>query len=881
MKPEEIHIQILFQYAQPEIMKKTILYEENHGTQGKFYGAAGTDKDGISQDFYLRYARSVRQERSIDELIQYYRELQNWFESVNGRSIFDLPASYAQKVLSFRNMEPLCRQEEALNWRMQSLAIGQDIFICAGLAKEDVKRNFKRKKFYWPAVVGTDSAELDHLLQQGLAENHFHLNGSTQIFPLAWGFLMNHPEEIRKYFSDQKFAENLNKMELWGEMDIPSSWTDRIYDAAWLRLTLFNYIVNPAQRQQDIQTLAGFAGQLNKKSYLYNNIQLLRFVYGEKFKQIDGQEKCLDYAICREILDAEDGSYRFLQGERGFLYNGFYRIFTGEFGRTERNYFYLYLLIKLRFREELIQLNQRKGFRNFSDYQDRKGHLWSRMKEYQAEAYRLSVRSATEEYVRSLELRVGPGETSKENVAYINRLDKNINFQIVCKNEDEKKFCEDKGYFYVIHFIKSQEKLLDAATDSFKIMPKNQKVRRKVEKQAKALAKAFSSSSYICERIRGIDAASHEIGCRPEIFATAFRFLRQCIMPKEQGSQIDRYWPTIGRTYHAGEDFLDITDGLRAIDEAICFLDLDRGDRLGHALALGFDPKTYYQRTEQCVLVPAQDVLDNLIWVFYRSMGWGVPVPIELHVWMKDYITKLLMQIYGVASEADMRAYYESWSLRGDDPELYRGIGAEDSETVEIIERKVQNWKCSWNYYDPCRLSTHLWGCADVEVYRKKPEVIRLLYAYHYGKEQRLKGQREERFEPHKDYAELLYKLQNCMMEKLMIKGISIECNLSSNYLIGLFRRYDEHPILRFNNYGLNFDKYKKENVQLHVSLNTDDQGVFDTSLKNEYMLLYACLQKYRDKDGKRVFNDDQIKDYLEHLRRMGQEATFPKAKEE
>ena len=73
----------------------------------------------------------------------------------------------------------------------------------------------------------------------------------------------------------------------------------------------------------------------------------------------------------------------------------------------------------------------------------------------------------------------------------------------------------------------------------------------------------------------------------------------------------------------------------------------------------------------------------------------------------------------------------------------------------------------------------------------------------------------------------------------------------------------------------------KKENVQLHVSLNTDDQGVFDTSLKNEYMLLYTCLQKYRDKDGKRVFNDDQIKDYLEHLRRMGQEATFPKAKEE
>lgn len=40
-------------------------------------------------------------------------------------------------------------------------------------------------------------------------------------------------------------------------------------------------------------------------------------------------------------------------------------------------------------------------------------------------------------------------------------------------------------------------------------------------------------------------------------------------------------------TYHTGEDFLDIVDGLRAIDEAMLFLQMEKGERLGHAMALG------------------------------------------------------------------------------------------------------------------------------------------------------------------------------------------------------------------------------------------------------------------------------------------------------
>ena len=49
-------------------------------------------------------------------------------------------------------------------------------------------------------------------------------------------------------------------------------------------------------------------------------------------------------------------------------------------------------------------------------------------------------------------------------------------------------------------------------------------------------------------------------------------------------------------TYHVGEDFLDPVDGLRAIDEAVRFLEMGSGDRLGHATVLGLDLKKWYEK---------------------------------------------------------------------------------------------------------------------------------------------------------------------------------------------------------------------------------------------------------------------------------------------
>ena len=161
---------------------------------------------------------------------------------------------------------------------------------------------------------------------------------------------------------------------------------------------------------------------------------------------------------------------------------------------------------------------------------------------------------------------------------------------------------------------------------------------------------------------------------------------------------------------------------------------------------------------------------------------------------------------------------------------------------------------------------------------RRSPQICRTLVRYHFGLRERQEGEKSVRFVATPDFAAVLEKLQVRMMEKIMVKGIAVECNPSSNHLIGIFDRYEEHAIFRFNHFGLRIPEYKDPSGQIRVSINTDDLGVFDTSIENEYALLFGALCGLRDAEGKQLLCHDEILDYLDHVRVMGNNMVFPKA---
>lgn len=820
-------------------------------------------------------------------LCEQIRQKGKGFNAEGNRNI--LLVNFAEKVLDMMNQIPVCRIEHIADWRDAYLLLGQDIFTTSWLAWVDVNKgdpnHAPQQRFVWPAILRSNDNELNYILQKGIAENHFHLKGSTQNFPLTWGCMMNHPERIEELWSDSNFRYQLSpKLSYDFSLERMPYMKLSLY-AACIRALLCMKNRGWISGQELIAKFMSFHSS-PVLSEVSSQIDVFRFMNTTSFTQPDGSEKCLDYAIDHNWYCVDQTSpVRFLSGERHFLYECFYRDFTNEYFGFEKELFYLYLIIKNNVRGELVQLNNVSGFRNFARYQDRKDLIYDGLPEYETEALRLSVAAPMmENHVVSLEARITPRDTVRAIEKGIFRNDQRIDFALYgdrvtrTLGETFRPFRNSERrhrYFYAIHFIKGTIWEDNYPELSYRIFPRNKKVRDRIKKQALALKEYLRNCSE--PRIYGIDACNYEIGCRPETFATEFRYLFECPYKQNVLSQNgnDSRW---GLSFHAGEDFLDIADGIRAIDEAILFLNLQRADRLGHALALGIDPEMYYKTKGGCVFLCKQDLLDNLVWLLFRMNNFLIEIPLPSFNRMMIKARRLFAYIYGDAlqqllpdrQEVDIEGYFrlyiDSWFLRGDHPALYETGFYMDTSNPYLPE-KYENFMKQ-------RDLTHS-GEKDDEDYeslRNNPRINRLLWLYHYDKKVRGRGMEIEKYLVEPGYVDLMKELQKNYQRYIAQRGIQIECNPSSNVLIGAFAEYDKHPLLNFNHEHLNTDQ---SSPSLFISLNTDDIGVFDTSLEHEYALVFAAIRDARHREG--MMDDEPIYRYLDHLRENGMMMAFCK----
>lgn len=91
---------------------------------------------------------------------------------------------------------------------------------------------------------------------------------------------------------------------------------------------------------------------------------------------------------------------------------------------------------------------------------------------------------------------------------------------------------------------------------------------------------------------------------------------------------------------------MDIVDGLRAIDEAIHFLDLRCGDRLGHALALGVDVDKWYEGKSNRILISKQEYLDNIVWLYSKLRKYSVQGYDDVKSYLEKRFDELIFEVY-------------------------------------------------------------------------------------------------------------------------------------------------------------------------------------------------------------------------------------------
>lgn len=798
-------------------------------------------------------------------------------------NVFDVLFVLGDAMLIEEDGIPKCRYENLLRWRETTLFLDEDLLVTSFLAYRDFHYVERKRSFFWKPVIGHNNWALNRMMEKGVAENHFHLKGSAPLFHLSWINMMNHvciPEFYEALGNYDKRRLNLDRI---FQVNVPMVSLKTMYmQAALIRIYLFADIMKleiPAWlNNNDILELLSDPYKLEcYLSDIQHYIDLL--IETVSFSEYD-------YAICKPWLykNADHGLNEVITGERWFLYEIFRRIYRrDEYLEMFGDLFYMYIIIKNNIRGELVQSNQNVGFDNFMLYQDRKEKFIE--KTAMEKVYtKMAVRDTIEnQHIVRLEARITPRKNDYDNKVYIDKRDSWITED--CTPEEKEALL--RKYFYVFHFVKRQEK-----EDSLKEQEHRHYVLRKdIQEEAIGIARFRKKYPAEAARVKGIDACASEIGCRPEVFGHAFRFLREQMI-HEYIEEENRYirLSDLKITYHVGEDFLDIIDGMRAIDEAICFLNLRCGDRLGHALAVGVDVQEWYEAKSMNILISQMDYLDNLVWIYAKIRQFQLTDceaavkfiekrydeyfrTIYLNNMSAEYFESVMDNAAKYFDKKEipnhyinrqhqfsLNTYYDSWKLRGDNPEFYR------QGYFRIDDLPLSDWdRFGVNKVFP-----------DNYQIRYNPEASFLYHLYHFNPGVKCEGNKKIEIKINPCIVKAAEAVQEKMQEMLAKKGIGIEANPSSNYMIGSFKRYDKHPITKWYNNGLTNDPLLLEQcAQIPVSINTGDQGVFSTYIENEYALMALSMEKAVDKDGKHMYNRTMIYQWLDRIREMGIEQSF------
>lgn len=708
--------------------------------------------------------------------------------------------------------QPVVHFENLLRWRMFTQITGEDLLTSAFMAKKAYERSWMPTLFAWSDVIEHDEANINRILEKGMSDVHMHFGASLAIFNLSWVSMMN------DVTSNTDF--NKNKLFEYAQENQPYlSFASQSYDlrtlwivAAFLRKELYKLLYKPelpVDFKKCWQLLNDVVDRHNELGRIQADINIFAcYSYREEgFGRID-------YALNKQTGYANKQSVHLLEcGERELLFRFFLKYLNGDSGVWHSaGYFYLYLLIKNQIRRELEYTNSHHGFLNFKHYQDRKTSFIPKQGIVERNYHNLVVQSSGTLERDCLEIRIC-GLTSL----------KKFNELKFRPDLFSNPFSDDllgERLSLVYSFIK-KNKDRSLSKDGIRFAS----LRKDVKRQSLKLAEENGHNKTI--KLVGIDAAGNELECRPEVFAHAYRYLR------EMGIK--------GRTYHVGEDFYDIIDGLRAIDEAFLFLEMEKHCRLGHTLALGVNSYQYYKRRSHCVVMPRHNLFDNYVWLYQQIMRYNITAPSSLIADLEDRASILYYQI-GYKNFSILKCWH-AWLLRGDD---FDELGESMWSRTSLCKSKL------------------------VSRAREDKDAVLMNELYAYDGQIRIQGAEIVEDKLPVGIEKVIEKLQDIMVRRISEAGVSIETNPSSNLCIGPFEKYEDLPLFKFA--PLERDSHTS---LVNVSVNTDDRGVFATSLYNEFSLVAAALFKQKNKDGERLWSNETIYRYIDWLRENGNKQRF------
>ena len=459
--------------------------------------------------------------------------------------------------------------------------------------------------------------------------------------------------------------------------------------------------------------------------------------------------------------------------------------------------FHHYLLILGLFNRFLVQQANQYGFDQF---QKITVNSFRDVPEEQYGRRFFQLHGNDSSFLAYQEGRFAPKNTVAENIRLIRKIAKG--WKQFANKSHVRTTRQRPRLSLVCHFIKEADRnSLDEESNLPNMLIRHRTLRIANCRKAQALMQAYDADETVREYLCGIDSASNELEAPPEVFAPVYRYLRR--------KGIKHF------TYHAGEDFHHLVGGLRAMYEAVEFLDLRRGDRIGHGTAAGIEPELWLAHLGDEFAMSRGEWLDDLIFAIFLIESNPTAELVRKLPLLCAEATKLAHAVYW--RHLSLHSHTQAWLARRYCP--FHLLYGQDQAIGMAIWSLDESRECEKVRHDIDALALlDLYHRADC---RKR---------YH----EKIKVSATGLFS-----TDELRQMQDILLSELHRREIVLEVLPTSNVRISFYKNYTEHHIWRW--LGVKNGEVRKT-VAPPIVLGTDDTGIFSTNIYNEYCHVYHHL---------------------------------------
>ena len=264
-------------------------------------------------------------------------------------------------------------------------------------------------------------------------------------------------------------------------------------------------------------------------------------------------------------------------------------------------------------------------------------------------------------------------------------------------------------------------------------------------------------------------------------------------------------------TLHAGEDYRWLTSGMRAISEPFVWGLIERGDRIGHAIAITLDPLEWWKRHSR---EPAEvKVIDRFLdLAFLAKYTRKMRTPAQTQ-WLSIELDKVTETLWPHLDRSGFDVLVTA-------EELWKGLGStvlrrlmKSTRRPELPSWKQLVWDYLWRPSVQRRASTVLSLSVDVD-------------------------QNSAATESEFNERDLLVLARDQLISEVARWQVCIESNPSSNLLIGSLDSMACQDFLQIRPTSIS----RRGAETLTWTISTDDPITFATTLADEYAYAWAGM---------------------------------------